>query len=170
MVVLVQIAIIPGHLLIDISNRTQTMAILSKLTVCNTSRRPQMSATHLRRAKLILKLDEQLAAAQALIDGKPFRVTRTKQVKDENGHPQRQEQERRLRPWFWHDTTGKWMMEVRYGAKVLEITQGKRTIEVGVRDQLPQTIQLIQDAVRAGELDQQIEQAAGVRTLGLSKN
>ena len=145
------------------------MAILSKLTVSSTSRRPQMSATDMRRAKLIVKLDEQLAAAQALIDGKPFRVTRTQLIKDDDGNTHRQEQERRLRTWFWHDITGKWMMEIRYGAKVLEITKGKRTIEVGARDQLPDTIKLIQEAVRAGELDQQIEQAAGVRTLRLPK-
>ena len=145
------------------------MAILNKLTVSNTSRRPQMSATEQRRHKLLAKLDEQLAAAQALIAGTSFRVTRTKQVKDDNGNTTRQEQERRLRTWFWHDITGKWMMEVRYGAKVLEITKGKRTIEVGARDQLPDVIQLIQEAVRAGELDQHLEQAAGIRTLRLPK-
>jgi len=145
------------------------MAILTKLTISNTSRRPQMSATEQRRHKLLAKLDEQLAAAQALITGTPFRVTRTKQVTDEHGNTTRQYQERRLRTWFWHDITGKWMMEVRYGAKALEISKGKRTIEVGARDQLPEVIQLIQDAVRAGELDQYLEQAAGVRTLRLPK-
>jgi hypothetical protein len=47
----------------------------------------------------------------------------------------------------------------------LELAKGKRVIEVGERAALCDVIQLLQQAVRNGELDAQIEAAAGVRKL-----
>jgi hypothetical protein len=49
---------------------------------------------------------------------------------------------------------------VRYGSKLLEFARGKAGIEVGSVDQLVPTLQIVCDAVSAGELDAQIEAAS----------
>lgn len=48
-------------------------------------------------------------------------------------------------------------MQVRYGAKVLELAKGKTAIEVGSTDNLIPTLEALKAAVAAGELDTQIE-------------
>jgi hypothetical protein len=52
---------------------------------------------------------------------------------------------------------GKLCIQVRYGAKVLELAKGKTAIEVGSTDNLIPTLDALKDAVASGELDGQIE-------------
>ena len=141
------------------------MSVLDKLTIINAKRTTKLSLAEQRRGKLLAKLDEQLALAQALLAGTTHRVTRQVWVRQDNGERTSVTRDKRLRAWFWHDVTGKWLLEVRYGARVLELAKGKRVIEVGERAALCDVIQLLQQAVRNGELDAQIEAAAGVRKL-----
>ena len=82
-------------------------------------------------------------------------ATREVWVKDGQGNKTRVTRAKRVRSWFWLNTDGKWLLEVRYGSKVLELQKGKRAIEVGARGELPAVIGVIQEAVRAGELDAQ---------------
>jgi capsid portal protein len=145
------------------------MAFLTKLTLVAAQRSEVRSPAELRRAKLLLKLAEQLDAAEALIGNRVYTATREVRVTDEAGNMTRVTRQKRLRSWFWHNTSGKWFFEVRYGARVLELGKGKRAVEVGTRDQLPAAIKLIQEAIGAGELDSQIEAAAGLRKLKMAK-
>ncbi len=51
-------------------------------------------------------------------------------------------------------------MNVRYGARTIELAKGKSTVEIVNMDQLVPTLELIKRAVEEGELDAQIEVAA----------
>ena len=146
------------------------MAFLNKLNIVVAKRNIIKSPAEQRRAKLLDKLTEQLALAQALIAGTTHTAKRDVWITDETGQKVRVTREKRLRSWFWHDITGKWMLEVRYGARVLELSKGKRAVEVGARGELPAVIALVQEAVRAGELDAQIEAVAAILKLKLPKS
>ena len=52
---------------------------------------------------------------------------------------------------------------------VVIIPEGKSTVEVGGADQLVSTLQLIKQAVEAGELDAQIEAASGALRSGFKR-
>ena len=58
---------------------------------------------------------------------------------------------------------------MRYGSKTLEIAQGKTAIELDKPDELIHTLEMIKTAVEAGELDAQIERAAGLLKEGFTK-
>lgn len=60
-------------------------------------------------------------------------------------------------------------MNVRYGARVINQAKGKSSIEIGSTDQLLPTLELIKQAVEAGELDAQIEAAANKLRDGFAK-
>ena len=55
------------------------------------------------------------------------------------------------------------------GAKALAIADGKSTIEIGTLDKLPKIIETIIEAVKAGELDKQLNAAMAERRLKLKK-
>ncbi len=48
------------------------------------------------------------------------------------------------------------MLTLRYGNRPLAITGDKSTIEIGTLDKLPKIIDTIIEAVKAGELDKQL--------------
>ena len=149
---------------------TDAMAFLTKLTIVAAKRIISQSPEEIRRAKLLAKLMEQHDLADAMIAGTTHSVTRDVWVKDEQGSKTRVTKPKRMRSWFWLNTDGKWLLEVRYGSKALELSKGKRAIEVGARGELPATIRVIQEAVRAGELDAQMEAVAAMRKLKLPKS
>ena len=55
------------------------------------------------------------------------------------------------------------------GVKALAITGDKSTIEIGTLDKLPKIIETIIEAVKAGELDKQLNAAMAERRLKLKK-
>ncbi len=61
------------------------------------------------------------------------------------------------------------MLALRYGSKVFEITKGKNAIEVSDMADLIATLEVVKDAVQAGELDPQIEQVSGALRAGFAK-
>ena len=146
------------------------MAFLTKLTIVAAKRTIIKSPAELRRAKLLDKLTEQHDLADAMIAGTTHSATREVWVKDDAGNKTRVTRAKRMRSWFWLNTDGKWLLEVRYGARVLELSKGKRAIEVGAHAELPAVIRVIQEAVRAGELDAQIEAVSTTRKLKLPKS
>ena len=60
-------------------------------------------------------------------------------------------------------------MVVRYGAKVLELSKGKKAISVTTLKDVPTVIGTVLAAVKAGELDAAIEAVVGTRTPKLKK-
>ena len=76
---------------------------------------------------------------------------------------------KRFCAWFWHDISGVWFLEVRYGARALKLDKsGATSIVVGEQENLVDIIGTVIEAVRAGELDALIEEAAGTR-VGLKR-
>ena len=137
------------------------MSILTALKTANVSRSDAHSPSQRRRAKLVEKLEEQLQGAEALIAGMWFQTTKRITRTDANGELERVTVPKRFRAWYWHDISGVWFLEVRYGARALKLSKsGATSIVVGERDNLVDTIHTVIEAVRAGELDAAIEAAA----------
>ena len=113
-----------------------------------------------RRNKLGKKLWEQIQLAQAHLAGKQFTTTRFQTLRDEDGVRRSVEVPKRVRAWWWNSDNGKIALNVRYGARVVELAKGKSTIEVAAPTDLIPTLELIKKAVEVGELDAQIESAS----------
>ncbi len=76
------------------------MSYLAKLTVTQLKRPQGLTPHEGRRAKLIAKLEEQLALAQAQSEGKRLVVTKPAWRRDEDGNKTRVQQERVVRAWW----------------------------------------------------------------------
>ena len=131
------------------------MAILTKLTLSDKTRTSaQVSPEDKLRRKLITAIDVQIAAAEAAAKGEVFIHRQKRWVDDaETGERVRKEVPVRLRSWSWQDESGKMQLEVRYGNKRLEIKPKKTAIEVGDAANLVPTLNLLREAIAAGELD-----------------
>ena len=145
------------------------MSVHAGLKVDNTSRRDANNPTQRRRAKLVEKLEEQLQGAEALISGMSFQTTKRITRTGANGELERVTVPKSFCAWFWHDISGVWFLEVRYGARALKLDKsGATSIVVGEQENLVDIIGTVIEAVRAGELDALIEEAAGTR-VGLKR-
>lgn len=145
------------------------MSVLSNLKLSSAKRSAGLPSILIRRTKLLLKLEEQIQLAQAQQQGLSFNTTRLKTITDEHGQRQLIEIQRRVRPWWWANDTGKICLNIRYGARSLEITKGKTTVEVGATSQLVDTLKLVKTAIEQGELDAQIEALSGAVRTGFKK-
>lgn len=145
------------------------MSALSKLKLV-AAHAEKKSPMVLRRAKLTGKISDQIAAAKAAAEGGIYASKRAKFVQDsETGERKQIEIATRVKPWWWKSPTGKVMVAVRYGAKPIELAKGKNAIEVGNMDDLVAALEAVKEAVMAGELDAQIEQASGALRAGFAK-
>ncbi len=59
------------------------------------------------------------------------------------------------------------LLELRYGNKPIAIADNKGTFEVGAMDKLPKVIDMVIEAVSAGELDKVLKAALGERRVKL---
>jgi hypothetical protein len=64
--------------------------------------------------------------------------------------------------WWFTGTDGTLCLQVRYGVQVIEIAKGKNTITVASSEELVPTLNLIKQAVEAGELDKLLATTASV--------
>jgi len=137
---------------------TNTLAAL-KFT---TAKKPaQLSPVQSRRSKLVAKLEEQIALATALAEGRIYAPTKTKVVVDaDSGEKRSVEAAKRMKQWWFTADNGKLALTVRYGAKVLELVKGKNAIEVASASELVKTLEVVKAATVAGELDAAIEAAS----------
>ena len=88
------------------------------------------SPKHARRLKLSNKLHEQIQMAKAVQSGTEFVPVKIRSVKDEaTGETRKVEIPKRLKPWWWPSDNGKMCITVRYGARTLEVVEGKNAIE-----------------------------------------
>ena len=133
------------------------MSYLSKLNVTQLKRPQALSPTEHRRQKLIEKLQEQLALAEAQAQGKRYIVTKPSWDRDDAGNKIRVQRERVVKPWWFADGTGL-VLVVRYGARIMELAKGKRAVTVNTPAMLPGALNTLIAAVGAGELDAAIEQ------------
>ena len=79
---------------------------------------------------------------------------------DETGEPVLVDRAKRTRPWYWMSGAGGCYFLVWYGSKMLELQPGMMAIQVNKREELPDSIRSVMEAVKQDELDVQIEDVA----------
>ena len=115
----------------------------------------------LRRANFVAKLEEQ---KQLLKD--PNHVRTTQRWTKVNGERQAVTKQQAVRPWWKTDPSGQILMSVKFGSRPVEFEKGKAGIVVPSKDKLPTVIDTLIAAVKAGEMDELLAQAAKTNTVG----
>lgn len=136
------------------------MSTISKLNLVPLKARVAMTPQEARRQKLITKLEEQLALAEAEAASRKHVVMKQAWTRDNDGNKTRVQREKRIKAWWWKDGDALAMV-VRYGAKPLELAKGKRALRVENIGAVPTTIRTVMEAVNAGELDVAIDAVLG---------
>ena len=128
------------------------------------------SPKHARRQKLSNKLHEQIQMAKAVQSGTEFVPVKIRTVKDEaTGETRKVEIPKRLKPWWWSSDNGKMCITVRYGARTLEVVDGKNAIETENIAGVITTLEVLRTAVDAGELDARIEAVSRLLKAGFEE-
>ena len=147
------------------------MSGLNALKLVQAKREKGNSPQHARRQKLSTKLAEQIQLAKAQQSGAEFSPVRVRTVKDEStGQSRKVEVPKKIKPWWWTDDTGKLCITVRYGARTLEIVEGKNAIETDSIADVITSLQVIRTAVDSGELDKRIAAVMGQVKAGFAKD
>jgi hypothetical protein len=134
------------------------MSKLTGLKLVAAKKQSQLSPVMQRRNKMVKRVAEQIALAQAKADGRELVATRQRVVRDAStGETKTVQVPKRQKAWWWATDSGKVCLTLRYGAKVIELAKGKNAIELDAESQVLATLQLVKDAVMAGELDGQLE-------------
>ena len=137
------------------------MNALSKLKLVASKPVRAANPAQIRRNKLLSKIAEQIELASAQREGRTYVAKRVKTVVDaDTGLRTAVETTKRVKEWYWVNEAGKVNLALRYGAKILELAKGKSAIEVADGEELLATLQLLKNAVVAGELDSQLESAS----------
>jgi len=140
--------------------RNNTMTALNTLKFVNARKSVLNNPIHQRRIKLARKLAEQIEVAKAAGEGRVHTVSRSKMITNSEGLREAISTTRKVKEWFWTAEGGKVNVAVRYGSKVIELAKGKNAIELASSADLVPTLQLVRDAVIAGELDEAISSAS----------
>jgi hypothetical protein len=131
--------------------------LLSTLKLVTATRATQTSPAIHRRQKLIAKINEQIEMAKAQASGTTYQPTKFKNiVNTETGDTEYKQVAKKVRTWWWKNEAGKVNLVVRYGARVIELAKGKNSIELENEAAILPTLELIKQAVEAGELDSAI--------------
>jgi hypothetical protein len=150
--------------------KEQHMSGLSALKFVATKRQQGSSPAQARRQKLSNKIHEQLQLARALQSGSDFRPVKLRRVMDDSTGELRQvEVPKRIKPWWWPSDSGKFCVTIRYGARALEVIEGKNAIETESLAGVITTLEVLREAVNAGELDARIEAVSGQVKAGFAK-
>jgi hypothetical protein len=102
-----------------------------------------------RRNKLITQLEQQ----RELAKDENFVVKRQKWIKQEDGSKALVDRHKRVKRWWRVDGAGNCFLILRYGNKVISPMPDKGAIAVGDKAKLPEILDAVITAVRAGELD-----------------
>ena len=131
---------------------------LTSLTLTNAKKPTQLSTIEVRRNKLSNQIWQQIQLAGAKAKGEAFAPMRTRNVKDKlTGERRTVEQPKRIKQWWFTDADGSIFLQIRYGAKLIEVSKGKNAIALANEDELIPALNLIKQAVEGGELDKEIE-------------
>jgi hypothetical protein len=136
------------------------MSTLSTLKLVDFHKPTSMPPIVQRRNKVIAKLWEQQKLAESLGTGSPYAPIKSKRIKDIEGNIKQVEVPKRIKPWWFTSESGKTCLAIKYGNQVVEISKGKQAIELSSPKELVSLITQLRQAVEAGELDSQIDQAS----------
>jgi uncharacterized protein DUF6641 len=110
----------------------------------------------IKRERTIARLEDQ---KKLLAD--PSFVRHVKRwERKENGEKVLIEKPLRTSRWWQPDQNGAYLLTVKVGSKRIEFEKGKAAIVVPTIDKLPNVIDTLIKAVRAGELDEQLKQSS----------
>ena len=147
------------------------MSTLNSLKMVNSKKPTAVPPVLHRRNKLATKVWEQIQLAKAQQSGAEFSPVRVRTIKDEaTGQSRKVEVPKKIKPWWWTDDTGKLCITVRYGARTLEIVEGKNAIETDSIADVITSLQVIRTAVDSGELDKRIDAVMGQVKAGFAKD
>lgn len=139
----------------------EKMSALDSLKLVADTKQRHLPAIQVKRNKLSAKLWEQMRLAQSQIDGSTFVVTKFRSFTDkETGLRKQKEVPKRIKPWWFVNNAGKVCFSVRYGSQVLELAEGKMSVQVDSGAELVKAFELLKKAVEEGELDVQLEKAS----------
>jgi len=102
-----------------------------------------------RRNKLITQLEQQ----RELAKDESYVVKRQKWVKQEDGSKALLDRPKRVKRWWRVDGAGNCFLILHYGNKVISHTPDKSAIAVSDKAKLPEILDAVITATRAGELD-----------------
>ena len=137
------------------------MSVLSSLKLVAAKRPTQVPSVQLRRNKLVSKLQHQLKLAEALSRGETYMPLRLRSVRDKDTNEVKVvEVATKVRQWWFITENNQVVLQVKYGAKVIDISKGKNAIEISDGHHLIKTLETLREAVLVGELDAQIEAAS----------
>jgi hypothetical protein len=146
------------------------MSALTALKLSAAKKPTHLSAVVIRRNKLSAKLWEQIQLAKSQIEGTAFMVKKFRSITDkETGLRKSVEVPKRIREWWFRNEAGKVCVSIRYGTQVIELAKGKHSIEVENAQALIKALETVKQAVEAGELDTQIENAGNHLRSGFRK-
>jgi hypothetical protein len=134
------------------------MTLLNSLKLVSAKRSISQSPTLHRRNKLSNKIWEQIQIARAEQDGTEYAPTKYKLlINHTTGEKQEVKVPKRLKKWWWHSNEGQLVVSIFYGNKLLELGKGKNSVELQSRADLVPTLEILKQAVDAGELDAAID-------------
>jgi len=141
--------------------------LLSTLKLVSATRSTHISPVMQRRQKLITKVDEQIEMAQAAANGTAFTSTKFKNIVNAEGVTEYKQVAKKVRAWYWKNDAGKWNLVVRYGARIIELSKGKNSIELLSETDVIPTLELLKTIISNGELDEAIKSVSKVVELKL---
>lgn len=133
--------------------------ILSTFTFSDSQKQKVVDKPTERRNKLLRKLDEQILAAEAAVKGEEYFGTRIVTETDEDGTKLRSTVPKRVNKWFYTNNGSEWLLEIKYGNRILPLTKDKPAIVVGDLGNMVTVLEQVKEAVAANELDKAIETA-----------
>ena len=139
------------------ANPEDKMSFMKSLTLTAVPK-VQNDPTRSRRERLASRLQEQ----KELVSN-PSLVRAVQRTVKKEGLRTVVETHQKIRPWWRMDEKGQVVFFVRLGWKPIEFEKGKAGVIAGSMEKLPAVIDTLIAAVRAGELDQIVDQARATR-------
>lgn len=136
---------------------------LQALTFITKPKIEAVNPIQVKRSKLIIRLNEQRAMVQCLLENTEFTAYKDVYIIDDQTDEKRKvKRPKRIRPWFYQ-SANKYYFEIKYGTKSLELQKNKPAIEVGNKNELLTVIDTIIDATKQGFLDDELKKVTGPR-------
>ena len=137
--------------------RQAAKGILSTFTLSDSQKQKIVDKPTERRNKLLAKLDEQIMAAQSALNGEEYFGKKTVTEVDEDGTKTSTTVPKRVNKWFYTNNGSEWLLEIKYGNRVLPLAKDKTAIMVGDLENIVTVLEQVKEAVVAKELDKAIE-------------
>lgn len=124
---------------------------LSFITLPKSEADPKME----RRIRTVARLEEQKVLLR-----NPSYIRKIRTFTKVDGIRQAFESDQRVTPWWRKNADGSYLFSIRVGSKAIDFERGKAAIAVPSIDKLPEIIDTLIAATRAGELDAQLAAAS----------